>query len=75
MKLEPHHIAEKKTAGRNTQNGTPVMYVATHGGLHCYFANLQGHIRCVGAAPHPAIAKFLVDQRFPGVVEWAKESK
>jgi hypothetical protein len=71
--IESHHIEEKSVVGKNTRNGTPVVYIKTHGGLHCFFANMDGVIRCVGAAPHKAIAKFLAEKRFPGFFKWSEK--
>ena len=73
MKIQSEHIAEQGIVGKNARNGLPVFYIRTHGGLSAFFANVDGQVICVGAAPHKAIAAFLAEKQYPGIIEWDRK--
>ena len=67
MKIPREQIETRKIAGK-TESGSPVVYIATKGGLHAFFAkNGEGQTEALGAAPHRAIAKFLAEKKDPKI--------
>lgn len=67
MKIGPEHIETNQFAGYTAQ-GSPIIYVLTKGGLHVFFTRGSDNgVTALGAAPHKAIAEWLVEQKEPGV--------
>lgn len=71
MKIEPHHIKDKKIVGQ-LPNGNPVFYVQTHGGLHLMLGNRNGSIENFAAMPHRGMAYWLADKKVPGI-QWDRQ--
>jgi hypothetical protein len=67
MKITENQIQSRAVAG-HTKDGEPVVYVVTKGGLHaCFKRNKEGDVETLSAAPHKAIAKWLAEQKSPGL--------
>jgi hypothetical protein len=63
MKIAADQIESKAIAGK-TDDGRPIVYILTKGGLHAFFCkDKEGHIASIGAAPHKAIARFLAGKK------------
>lgn len=72
MKITEDQIDIKKIAGK-TGSGSPVVYVVSKGGLHCFFTKKEnGEVVSLGAAPHRAIALFFAEQQEPSI-KWEDE--
>jgi hypothetical protein len=62
MRISADQIEDKGIAGK-TEDGRPVVYILTKGGLHAFFVKTAEGIASIGAAPHLAIAKFLAGKK------------
>ena len=62
MKISADQIEDKGIAGK-TEDGRPVVYILTKGGLHAFFVKTAEGIASIGAAPHLAIARFLAGKK------------
>jgi len=62
MKISADQIEDKAIAGK-TEDGRPVVYILTKGGLHAFFVKTPEGIASIGAAPHLAIARFLAGKK------------
>lgn len=71
MKLESKHIKISEIVGR-AKNGTPILYVQTHGGLHCIFGNNNGKIEVLSAMPHLGMCYWLAQKKQPDAA-WDQE--
>jgi hypothetical protein len=73
MKLTADQIDSKAIAGK-TEDGRPVVYVCTRGGLHAFFCKDEDGNTCsIGAAPHKAIAQFLANKKEK--IKWEDDFK
>jgi hypothetical protein len=63
MRIEPQFIESKAIVGKN-EDGNPIVYIVSKGGLHAFFSkNKEGEIISLGAAPHRGIAKYLAEKK------------
>ena len=69
MDITADQIKTKQIAG--TKEGKPVLYIATHGGLHAFFAKKGESIEALSAAPHKGIAQWMAEQK--GKITWDDE--
>ncbi len=67
MNITPDQIKTKQIAGK-TDDGNPVLYILTHGGLHAFFTKKEGKVEALAAAPHKGIAQWMADQK--AKVKW-----
>jgi hypothetical protein len=66
MMIDKHMIAEQKMVGK-TKDGSPVLYVTTHGGLFGFFTKKQGEVETLATAPHKAIAIWMAEKKTGGI--------
>jgi hypothetical protein len=72
MDITPEHIAYKKRVGRIGHS--PVIELATTGGLHLIVAARGGKSEVLGAGPHRAVARFIAKKKEPDIM-WTELSK
>lgn len=76
MKIAPELIKTKAKAGK-TEDGSPVMYIETHGGLHAFFSKKEEKWVALGAAQHRAIASFFAEKKAEsellGKIKWTED--
>jgi hypothetical protein len=67
MKIKDTDIAAKSIAGED-ENGKPIVYVQTTGGLHAVFKRAKdGSVESIAAAPHIGIMKWLAEKKEPNL--------
>lgn len=71
MKIENEHVSEKKIVGE-TQDKEPILYILTHGGLHCFFQKSKDGIKTLAMAPHKAMAQWMAEKADPKI-KWIGE--
>lgn len=72
MDLTPNLVKTKTIAGYD-QDGKPIVYVATHGGLHAFFGRTSATgYEALGSGPLREVAKFLAEKKRPGV-KWTED--
>lgn len=72
MDITPEHIAHKKRVGRIGHS--PVIELATTGGLHLIVTARNGVSEVLGAGPHRAVARFIAKKKEPEIM-WTELSK
>jgi hypothetical protein len=71
MNIKEDQIKLKSVAGK-TEDGRPVMYVLSKGGLHMFFTTTKdGKPEALAAAPHIAIARHFAEKKCP--IKWGEE--
>lgn len=71
MIIDKSMIASQQLAGK-TKQGSPVLYIMTHGGLHGFFTkNKKNEVETLATAPHKAIAAWMSEKKAGGI-NWDK---
>jgi len=71
MKIDLDQVSEKKIVGA-TFDKDPIMYILTHGGLHCFFQKSKSEVKTLSMAPHKAVAKWMAEKAEPKI-KWNED--
>lgn len=67
MKIKDSDISIRSIAGKD-EEGRPIVYIQTNGGLHAVFRKTKNdEIESLAAAPHIAIMKWLAEKKEPSI--------
>lgn len=73
MKIDSDQVKEKRIVG-HTHDKDPIMYVLTHGGLHCFFQKSNSGIKTLSMAPHKGVARWMAEKAEPKI-KWESMEK